>query len=144
MPKPKGSPKIGGKQKGTLNKSTIARIHEASQRAAQARRMGRKQAVDVLDDLLHTAMGMAVKYQPPVAGAEPANAKEFKEWLQIAGVFAKSLADFQTPKLRAMLVQMADPGIVSDKTIDQEGNVLEIDDAKQLTRIYQSMVRRVG
>ena len=146
MPRPKGSPKFGGKQKGRLNNATIAKIQEASIRAAEARKLGRKQAVDVLDDLMHTAMGMASKYQPPVKGADPVDENKFKEWLQIAGVFAKNLADFQSPKFKAVMVQTG-PTLVTPEdatTIDQDGNILDIDDPKKLARVYASMVRRVG
>jgi hypothetical protein len=124
MPRPKGSPKFGGKQKGRLNNATIAKIQEASIRAAEARKLGRKQAVDVLDDLMHTAMGMASKYQPPVKGADPVDETKFK----------------------AVMVQTG-PTLVTPEdatTIDQGGNILDIDDPKKLARVYASMVRRVG
>jgi hypothetical protein len=139
--------RTGGREKGTPNKTTRDRIAivAASERATQAKKLGRKQATEVLDDLMHTAMSMAVKYQPPAPGMESPDEAKFMEWLQVAGVFAKALAGFQTPKLKAVMVNLA-PTLPEQKpaTIDQQGNVLDMDDPKQLARVYASMVRRVG
>lgn len=136
--------KTGGRQRGTPNKDTRELLKQAGKQVTEAKKLGRKQAIEVLDDLMHTAMGMAVKYQPPAPGAEPADPDKFMEWIQIAGTFAKSLADFQSPKFRAIMVSAPTRELGTTPTIDQQGNVLDLDDPKQLARAYAAMVRRVG
>lgn len=136
--------KTGGRQKGSLDKSTIEKLAHASRQVGEARKMGRKMAIEVLDDLMHTAMGMAAKYQPPAQGADPVNPSEFKDWLQIAGKFAKALGEYQAPRLKAIMAVQPAPIGEQPATIDQEGNILDIDDPKKLARVYASLVRRVG
>ena len=136
--------KRGGRARGQINNKTRDLLKEAGKQVTEAKKLGRKSAIEVLDDLMHTAMGMAVKYQPPAPGAEPIDSQKFMEWIQIAGTFAKGLADFQSPKFRAIMVSAPTRGQDAAPTIDQQGNVLDIDDPKQLARAYASMVRRVG
>lgn len=138
------NPRPTGTRRGVPNKKTQAHIRAAGSRAAEARKLGRPQAVEVLDNLMNTAMTMASQYQPPAAGMEPKDHDKFLEWIQTAGVFAKHLADFQSPKFRAVVVQTPTPIGDADMTIDQEGKILEIDDPKKLARVYAQMVRRVG
>lgn len=108
----KGSPKgvrQGGRQKGTPNKASVERALVAARIAQeQAGKPGRKLAREVLDDLMHTFLGMAAQHQPlpegvvPMNGAKP-DAAKFVEYATLAGSFAKDLAPFQSPKFKATI-----------------------------------------
>lgn len=108
----KGSPKgvrQGGRQKGTPNKASVERALVAARIAQeQAGKPGRKLAREVLDDLMHTFLGMAAQHQPlpegvvPMNGQKPDEAK-FVEYATLAGSFAKDLAPFQSPKFKATI-----------------------------------------
>lgn len=143
MANPKGV-RLTGTRLGVPNKKTQQHIREAGKRVAEARKLGRKQAVDVLDDLMNTAMAMAAKYQPATSDHLPRDDAKFLQWIQTAGLFAKNLAEFQTPKFRAVMIQTPPSLGDAEITIDQKGNILEIDDPKKLARVYAQMVRRVG
>lgn len=145
--KPKAGP---GRPVGSINKTTKQKLAEAGRQIAEVRKQGRKTAVEVLDELMATAMGMAAKHQRNVDGnGFLIDKQEFKDWLLIAGKFAKALAEYQTPKLRAiMALQTPTLGAPVDKpgqTIDQDGNnVVGIKDPVVLTRVYMQMMKRVG
>lgn len=105
----------GGRAKGTPNKATRER-HLLAQRIAaeQQGKPGRKLAKEVLDDLMHTALGMAAKYQPLPAGVVPMNGQKpdeakFVEYLKLAGGFATDLAPYQSFRFKAVLMSQETP-----------------------------------
>lgn len=136
--------KSGGRKPGALNKKTVEHLKTAGKQISEAKKLGKPLAIEVLDNLMNTAMAMASKYQPPTSDQPPRDHDKFLQWIQTAGLFAKNLADFQSPKFKAVMVQTSSPVGESDMTIDQEGKILEIDDPKKLARVYAQMVRRVG
>lgn len=99
-----------GKKKGTFDRATLeAELAAAEQRLVEIskkRQAGRKLAVDVLDDIMHLAMGLAGKHQPLSSneiagpGREPDEAK-FDKYLSMTGEFAGRLANFQSPKFKS-------------------------------------------
>ncbi len=108
----KGSPKgvrQGGRQKGTPNKASVERALIAQRIAEQQRgKPGRKLAREVLDDLMHTFLGMAAQHQPLPHGVVPMNGQQpdpvkFVEYAKLAGDFAAELAPFQSPKFKATI-----------------------------------------
>ena len=89
----------GGRQKGTLNRSTIAR------------QLAVKQALGTYDgrlakDMLHEAMSsmhlLAMKYHPE-AGEEPDEGL-FVKYMDLAAKFATGLIGYQAPKLTMVKV----------------------------------------
>ena len=102
--------KTGGRAKGTPNKASIEREALLARLTAEQtqQKPGRKLAREVLDDLMHLALGMAAKYQPlpegvvPMAGQKPDELK-FIEYATLAGSFAKDLAPYQSPRFKAVM-----------------------------------------
>jgi hypothetical protein len=146
---PKGT-RLGGRQKGTPNKRTIQRLQEASENIGAIRKLGQKKATEVLNDLMHIAMGMTAKYQQRLLAADRNNQpyvledyERFMQGMQMAGIFARELAPFQDPKYSTIKVQMPEPMTPGDGA-REVGNVTVIDDAVAATRVYQRLIRRVG
>jgi hypothetical protein len=79
-----------------LNKRTIQKLNEVSQQVGEIKRQGRKRALEVLDELMHTAVGAAASYQQRVlAAGDEAAARDvelFWQAMKCAGDFAKALA----------------------------------------------------
>jgi hypothetical protein len=145
MPVPKGT-RIGGRTKGTLNKRTIQKLNEVSQQVGEIKRQGRKRAVEVLDELMHTAVGAAAVYQQRVLTAgDNAAARDvelFWQAMKCAGDFAKALAPFQSPTFKAIAVTAG----LADQAVPLRANDLEqvtIDDPAVLLRIYQQTIRQI-
>lgn len=100
----------GGKRKGQWDRATLeAELAAAQQQLVELskkRQAGRKLAVEVLDDIMHLAMGLAGKHQPLTSneiagpGREPDEAK-FDKYLSMTGEFAGRLANFQSPKFKS-------------------------------------------
>jgi hypothetical protein len=67
-----------------------------SQQVGEIKRQGRKRALEVLDELMHTAVGAAASYQQRVlAAGDEAAARDvelFWQAMKCAGDFAKALA----------------------------------------------------
>lgn len=106
----KGGARRGAGRKRGPSKATIERQLLAQRIAAEQQgKPGRKLAKEVLDDLMHTALGMAAKYQPlpdgvvPMNGQKPDEAK-FVEYLKLAGGFATDLAPYQSFRFKAVLM----------------------------------------
>lgn len=141
----KGSPKgvrQGGRQKGTPNKASIERALIA-QRIAQEQRgkPGRKLAREVLDDLMHTFLGMAAQHQPLPHGVVPMNGQQpdpvkFVEYAKLAGDFAAELAPFQSPKFKAtiQLPEMPIGDNLAGSQGDRDGSRLTPQEAYRLLR----------
>lgn len=139
--------KSGGRARGTKNKLTLARLEESANQVTAIRKSGQKKATEVLNDLVHTAMGMVALYQRRVmtsAGliesAKPEDVELFKEFMICAGTFAKALAPFQDPMLKAVFVQAAPE--VPIRTIEGD-NVIRLDDPVATGRVYQRMVKQI-
>jgi hypothetical protein len=148
--------------KGALNKATLAKLHMASQYAADAKKLGHKEAVAVLDELMTVAMSFASAYQhklmawdrrhPFVEGQslpeEPPQKLVDRFWLGMnaAGIFAKSLAPYQTPKIAPYKPPpelMPQPELPDFDAKLIEGKELKIKDPIELSRIYRQLVRAV-
>lgn len=113
---PRGGYRVGaGKPKGKFNRVTLeAELAAAQQQLielTQKRQAGRKMAIDVLDDIMHLAMGLAGKHQPlapneqQLPGRDPDEAK-FLQYLELTGEFAGKLANFQSPKFKSTTISI--------------------------------------
>jgi hypothetical protein len=115
-----------GRDKGTPNKATVERAEIARIQNAQAQARGLKLGKDMLEDYMMAFHNQAVVYQPlpagvSVPGREP-NPDKFMQWGMLVVQTAKALAEFQSPKFRA--IQVVAPAATREpKTI--EGNVAE-------------------
>ncbi len=98
MARPKGSPKFGGRQKGTPNKETAAR------RAAYDRLLAvykDKLAKDMIWDAVAEVRVLADKYHP--AGDTP-DEKLYTRYLKLVRAFANDVLPTQTPTLATLRV----------------------------------------
>jgi hypothetical protein len=120
----------------------MAKIEEAANRVTAIKKAGHKQAVEVLNDLMHTAMGMAVKYQPPAPDQEPRDSAKFWKAMEMAGIFAKALAPYQSPTFTAIRM-MISPDPLPMKTVENESNVIALNDPVAIMRIYQRRIKAV-
>lgn len=133
-----------GRNKGTPNKATTERAEIARLQNEEARRAGKKLGKELLEDFAHLFAGIAASHQPwPAAmGKNPhENEERFLTYARLTVEAAKALAEYQSPKFRAIMVHAPDPG-PQPKTID--GNVTAINDPVAMARVYQQMVKRVG
>ena len=147
MPVPKGT-RIGGRQKGSLNKRTLKQMEEASTQVGAIKRQGQKKATEVLNDLMQASMGVAAQYQRRIGdaaakGQEPSkdDLETFWKAMEIAGVFAKALAPFQDPTFKA--IRLNTPPPPPDQTGKPPVSIYDITDAVEVSRVYAQMVRRV-
>lgn len=133
-----------GRPKGSLNKATIERLEQAATQVTKARAAGKKLGKDILDDFAQLFAGMAAAYQPMPPGVaippgrQPDETK-FKEYAELAVYTAYKLAEFQSPKFKAIAVVMSG----SDQQQDRgplPPNVIAIDDPDALTRVYRRRI----
>lgn len=111
----KGSPKgvrQGGKQKGQPNKATIEQALEAERVIVQAKKEGRKLGKEMLWDIAELMLGMAAVYQPThpqILPGQPGynphqNEDKFRFYITTGAEVARDLADFQSPKFKAIAI----------------------------------------
>lgn len=130
-----------------MNKSTINKIVEASQQVGAIKRQGQKKATEVLNDLMQTAMSFAATYQQKIMaaghkGPSASDIDRFWKAMECAGVFAKALAPYQDPQLKAMFHMPTPAPAQEPKTV--EGKVVRLDDPIAVSRVYQQTVKRIA
>ena len=143
----------GGRQKGTPNKRTVAKLMDAGRAIADTKKMDSVRAKNVLSDLTKTAVGFAAHYQQKMMAFDgtPENAGKlvpqeivdrFMAGLNTAIRAATALAPYQDPKLSAIKVSMS-PFDVPEvpKVIDGKATKIDLKDPIELARIYHSLVR---
>ena len=156
--------KTGGRQKGSLNKTTLERLERArviEQVAAEVGGLGTVKATavalhkameghrlakDELVEVIPVIKDIVAHYQRKstaiskktgllVVKGDPS---DFKEWLRLLVDTCFKLADFQSPKFRAIMVSA--PGEQeSMKTIDAD-NVIPLNDAVGASRVYRRIM----
>ena len=94
---------------------------------------------------MKTFAGMAAYYQPvPENVAVPPGRKpdesKFLRYAELTVTTAKALADFQSPKFKAIQV-MAPPA--NPLPPAKDGKVIAIDDPVAMARVYQNMIKTV-
>ena len=143
----------GGRQKGTPNKRTTERLEaeriaqQAQQEVDKARQANTKLGKDILEEFMKTFAGMAAYHQPvPEGMAIPTGRKpdeaKFLTYARLAAETAAKLAEFQSPKFKAIQVMTPPPNPLPAPT-SKEGNVLTLDDPVAIARVYQNMVKQV-
>jgi hypothetical protein len=156
----------GGRQKGSLNRATIERLEQAKiiqQIEDQACHLGasdtqvgapttskRKLAREELEDLLPIIKGGVAHFQPTPAGALAQGVPEnkdgdwptFKSWLQFYADTLLRLAEFQSPRFKAIAVAMGTTPTAPPQPGDG-AKVISLDDPVALQRIYERRIRSV-
>jgi hypothetical protein len=137
----------GGRQKGTLNKSTVKNLRAAEHAIVEAHQSGKKLAKEVLEDFMHLFAGVAASCQPlPEGASAPVGHKtdevRFERYARLAIEAAKELAKYQSPTFKAVAVMLPPP---QNPNAGAEGakNVIRIDDAETLVRVYKSRIASV-
>lgn len=144
--------KTGGRVKGSRNKAIIERELKAERDAMAAAALedpevqqalaaipaaegtGKRLGKQILDDFANVLAGMAAAYQPMPPGMEnmplPPGRKpdpdKFLKYATLAIYSAEKVAQFQSPKLSAVMV-----GAAQAKRIRVEGGLPDLDQAPQ-------------
>lgn len=157
---PKGSnvrkgERIGGRQKNTPNKRTTEALEreriaeQAKNEVDKAARQHIKLGKDILEDYVKAFAAIAAVYQNRVAtkfaaGGEPTQAEldAFEKWGSLVAQHAKALADFQSPKFKAIAVVAPPPS--PERPAPSASNVREINDQHAMARVYQQMIQKTA
>lgn len=108
----------GGRQKGTRNRTTLEREREAQQEADRIKALEdaaggvegaktgtRKLGKQILDEFANVLAGAAAYYQPRADGSNTnADETKFFRYSELAIYAAEKVAQYQSPKLSAVLV----------------------------------------
>lgn len=149
-----GEGKTRGRRKNIPNKRTseameIARIEAENAMAPPVPGQPRKKlGKDVLEEFMMLFAGMAATYQPlpdgvAMPGRKPDEAK-FLKYAELTVTTAKALADYQSPKFRAIYVAASPDQNNGPRGILPAGdNVLQLNDPIAMARVYQRMVKQV-
>jgi hypothetical protein len=141
----------GGRSKGTPNKVTVQRVETARVELERARGRDVKLGKDVLEEFMMLFAGMAAAHQPLPAGMPPPPGRtpdetKFLTYARLTVDTAKALADFQSPKFKAIMVAMQ-PGAGGDQKPPEDflrsENIIHLKDPTAIARVYQRMVKSV-
>lgn len=146
----------GGRVKGKANRVTEERLEreriarQAQTEVDKAYHAKVKLGKDVLEDYMMAFHGIAAHYQNQlanaVAGGKPPAAADlaaFKEWGTLVATTAKNLAEFQSPKFKAIAVMAPPPNPNQAPPKQIDGKVIPLNDPVAIARVYQNMVRQV-
>jgi hypothetical protein len=95
----------GGRAKGTPNKATVEKLAIAERVRNRSRRGRKKSAIEVLEEMMNVFYDLAAYYAPAVGSMEPnpnQNEEMFCKYFRLTFQAAKTLAPYQSPKLRAV------------------------------------------
>jgi hypothetical protein len=150
----------GGRQKGTPNKATVAKLLDAKvaekveaiieanpklRDAALQPVTRRVRAKDELIDLIPVVKGHVAQFQqvaltmaPGTDAFSPAMWDRYERWLQLLHKVCDSAADFQDPRLKAQLYVPPPP----DMPVHQDGpqKVVRLGSATAASRAYQQFM----
>ncbi len=146
--------RFGGRVKGTPNKATTERL-ERERVAKQAQDEVNKANVakvrlgkDILEDYVGAFHNIAAFYQNRIAASyaarrdpDPKDLAAFEKWGTLTAVHAKGLADFQSPKFKAIAILAPPPGAAPPPTTDKSGQLVPLD-AVSAARAYQQLIRK--
>lgn len=137
----------GGRQPGVPNRRTIERLAAAEARVEQARASGQKLGIEVLREFMMAFAGQATIHQPlprnvPVPDGREPDPELFVKYGKLATDVAAELAQYETPRLRAIIVGGMSPEQtpqqqIAPPTIDLVANE---NDPGNLFRVWQSTV----
>lgn len=149
-----------GRRKNIPNKRTAERMEQARLDIENANAAGNQHAIvqvkkklakEVLEEFMLLFAGIAAQHQPLPAGADltgrtPDEAL-FVKYAELTVTTARALAEFQSPKFRAIQVAIQPGGEASMRDITparaDPDNVHRINDPTAMARVYQQLVRQV-
>ena len=142
MPRAQKGQRFGGRQKGSLNKSTLEKQRKAAEAVAaeliQAKAEGRKLAKEHMQDLLPVLVRMVAYYQPTVPGMPKnphGNAEQFERWLWHFLALCRSLAPYESATFRAVDLRATLPANQGADPMDVMRSLLDdIDDGTRRER----------
>lgn len=153
MPRAQKGERFGGRVKGTPNKRTTERLEreriakQAQQEVDKANLSKIKLGKDVLEDYMSAFHNIAVFYQNKLAlsyasGKEPdpKDLAAFEKWGMLTAQTAKNLAEFQSPKFKAIAITAPPANQNPGPPIPQDPKLVQ--DATQLQRIYQQTIKK--
>lgn len=138
----------GGRAAGVPNRKTIENLAKAERRFEEAKAVGEKLGIDVLRDFMKAFQDKAAYHQPIPDGVEIPRGRKpdeplFAKYGKLAIEAAGDLAQYETPKLRAILVAGGPmmPGaagsLLPPPTLDAVANE---NDPGKLYRVYQQVI----
>lgn len=131
------------------NRATIVRTERARIAVENAKGANKKLGVDILEEFAHLFAGMAGYHQPippgqPVPPNREPNEEKFLTYAKLAVDTAHKVADFQSPKFRAVMVSTTpgagDPAIPK---FEDPNKIIDITDAATLARVYSKRIKQV-
>lgn len=141
-----------GRKRGIPNKATIERALIAQRdleaiKAAAKADPERQLAIDKLEKFMNLCEGAAAFFQPrspeQLRSGIPENPNKdwdlFGEWIDRAIYASKELANYQSAKLKAIMVSSS-PIIDQPRTIEGQSNVVALNDAVAVARLYRRVV----
>lgn len=152
--------KTGGRSRNTPNKRTVEAMEKARLDIETANAAGNQHAIvqvkkklgkDVLEEFMLLFAGLAAQHQPLPLGADTAgrtpDETKFLRYAELTVTTARALAEFQSPKFRAIQVAIQPGGEASMRDITparaDPDNVHRINDPTAMARVYQQLVRQV-
>jgi hypothetical protein len=147
----------GGRKPGVPNRATVERqerqrLEEKAKQAetvlSVAERAHIKLAKDVLEDYMMAFGTIAAIYQNRVAAkmnakeeAEPEDLDGFEKWGGLTVTTARALADFQSPKFRAINVHLPPPEPVHRPGDDAKVIDIDLHDPNATARVYRNVMK---
>ena len=139
-----------GRSKGTRNKTTVEQLEreriaqQAQDEVNKAKIAKIKLAKDVLEDYVGAFHNIAAVYQNRVAAAyargvepNPKDLDAFEKWGTLTAQTAKNLAEFQSPKFKAIAISSPPPSVnPANDIID-----LQATDPIAQMKAYQKLIR---
>lgn len=141
----------GGRKKGTPNRATVERVEQARIAVEQARGRNVKLGKDVLEEFMMLFADIARHHMPRVPGlpmpehGKP-NEEKFLTYAKLAAATAKDLADYQSPKFKAIAIATAPgtpgAGAESEAGVLDSAKIINMRDAVSMTRVYQRLIKK--
>jgi len=155
--KRKGAGGKRGQKKGTLQKIDEANVQEqiaaALATAEKMRNARKKLAKEELEDFVPILREVVARFQrramrpgedgratagPDQTQFDPGDWKMLKEWMEFYVYTLDALADYQSPKFKAIAVMAPPPS--EPAPAERKDNVVQIDDPAALARVYQRRI----
>jgi hypothetical protein len=160
----KGTAKTGGRTPGTPNKRSLQALsreqiaeqaQDAVNEASGIVRDGRRTRIkklgkEVLEEFMELFAGMAATYQPlppgmPVPAGRLPDENKFLTYAKLTVDTARSVAEFQSPKFKAIAVMAPPPQADPEKQINSsDAKVVRLTtDPNAMARVYQQMIKGI-
>jgi hypothetical protein len=137
----KSGERRGGRQKGTLNKRTVARVAQAERHFAEAKAEGRKLAIDELAWLASVLREGVEHFRPHFDRTDVESENRYLRWATALRQVLSALALYQSATYRAVL--MTQPPAAHDDPSAAE-RLIAFFDRMAETQAYERREARVA